>query len=662
MKSFIHSKKFIYTLLTLIMIAGIARFSYGFFVEKKGTHSDEEWSFGLANSYYEPYIYSSDDDLYTKNNNKWISGKVIKDYLTVQKGERFSFGSVYYNMSCDMHPPLYFFVLHFLSSFFVDQYILALGFFINVICYIFFAIYIYKTLALIGRSDFFAVLGVLFCTFNNGTLSMMVYIRMYMMVTMFATMFLYYTGKLYYTPRNEITKSFYIKLAAVTCLGALTHHFFLPYAFIITACMCICWIVRKDKKMLFKYATAMIVGVSLSIALFPATIDHLTGIETFQYRDIDQYKNISSTVASIEPNQRFSQITEKTFTTDNIPNYKQIIFKYYFFTCMSLIFDDIIGFSPVSPYTNGHSAYWVVALFLLFFILCCICFLFRKEQWFLIVKRKIHNKIKQTWKSRDKIISKFNWFIFSMLLSIFFIVIICSFKVNVMGMGNYTNRYLFIIYPAFSIIILSLIYTILNFSANKINLHFQKTNKSNSKHSCKRKYNVLFLCIIILILLFNNITQSCIYYFAQKTKNSSLISKISPNSDCIIVSSSDWYLTVYSPLILNSHSVFFTSYNDFLNLKTTLEKNNSDKNIYLLLDTSYFPSAYENSASSNEPVEYSNNSLDIRKLYSEKKLDDPIYKEQTHLDFAKSLSFSNKLKYVGSSTIFSIPINIYQLR
>lgn len=35
MKSLIHSKKFIYILLTLIIFAGIVRFSYGFFVEKK---------------------------------------------------------------------------------------------------------------------------------------------------------------------------------------------------------------------------------------------------------------------------------------------------------------------------------------------------------------------------------------------------------------------------------------------------------------------------------------------------------------------------------------------------------------------------------------------------------------------------------------------------
>ena len=53
--------KLSYILLALIIAAGICRFSYGFFVQKQGAHSDETWSFGLANSYYEPYIQYSDD-------------------------------------------------------------------------------------------------------------------------------------------------------------------------------------------------------------------------------------------------------------------------------------------------------------------------------------------------------------------------------------------------------------------------------------------------------------------------------------------------------------------------------------------------------------------------------------------------------------------------
>lgn len=664
MKSLIHSKKFIYILLTLIIFAGIVRFSYGFFVEKKGTHSDEEWSFGLANSYYEPYIYSSDNDLYAKNSNKWIKGQILKNYLTVQKGERFSFGSVYYNMSCDTHPPLYFFVLHFFSSFFINQYILSLGFFINIFCYIIFALYMYKLLILISKSDFFALISMIFITFNNGTLSMMVYIRMYMMVTMFAAIFLYYTGKLYYTPKEKITKSLYIKLIIITCLGSLTHHFFLPFAFIITICICISFIMKKNANQLIKYATAMFIGVALSIILFPATIDHLTGIETFHYRDLANYESISSnneeisTMSNTTYTKNYISTAEKKFNTTDIPNYKNLIFKYYFFTCLSLIFDDIIGFSPVSPYNRGISGYLIITIMIFAIIFISICFLCRKEHWFLSLKGKLYNCTKSLWKNRKNIILSFNWFLFSILLSILFIVIICSMKVNVIGMGAFTNRYLFIIYPSFTIIILYFIYKIICLLIKKIYACKHILLFTTKKQFIPTIYKCLYICIIISFLLYNNISQSCIYFFKSETKNTSLVKQISNDSDCIIVSSNNWYLTVYCPLLYNCNSFFFTSYYGFINLKKELETNTFSKNIYLILDTSCF----SDSSTSSSMLEYSDNAMDIRKVYATKNKDIPLYNKTTHIEFANSLSFTSNIKYIGNATVFSLPIEIYQLR
>ena len=178
-----------YIFLTLIIIAGICRFSYGFFVQKDNFHSDEPWSFGLANSYYEPYIQYTDDTSAFKNVDTWITNDTFREYLTVQKGERFSFGSVYYNMTCDTHPPLYFFLLHFLSSFFPDQYVFGLGFLINMIAYIFMAIFMYKLLLLITRSEVVSLLGVMFSTFSLGMLNMTMFVRMYMCVATLAILY-----------------------------------------------------------------------------------------------------------------------------------------------------------------------------------------------------------------------------------------------------------------------------------------------------------------------------------------------------------------------------------------------------------------------------------------------------------------------------------------
>ena len=182
MNTISKTNKYSYIFLTLIIILGICRFSYGFFIQKESFHSDEAWSFGLANSYYEPYIQYNDDTTDFKNMDKWISGDVFRHYLTVQKGERFSFGSVYYNQSKDLHPPLYFWILHAICSFFPDMYIFSIGFFINIVLYIILSIYMYKLLILMTKSNAVSLIGTTFATFSLAMLCMTMFVRMYLMV------------------------------------------------------------------------------------------------------------------------------------------------------------------------------------------------------------------------------------------------------------------------------------------------------------------------------------------------------------------------------------------------------------------------------------------------------------------------------------------------
>ena len=92
--------------LAVMIVIQLIYSCYVFAYKKQGTHSDELWSYGLANSYYKPFIYLEDgiyQDDYTGGYegsdiaNKWIDGCVMNDYLTVQEGQRFSYDSVYHN-------------------------------------------------------------------------------------------------------------------------------------------------------------------------------------------------------------------------------------------------------------------------------------------------------------------------------------------------------------------------------------------------------------------------------------------------------------------------------------------------------------------------------------------------------------------------------------
>lgn len=57
LKSISENSKVCNIILAVIVVLQIIVVSYYFIFEKEGYHSDEVWSYGLANSFYEPFIY-----------------------------------------------------------------------------------------------------------------------------------------------------------------------------------------------------------------------------------------------------------------------------------------------------------------------------------------------------------------------------------------------------------------------------------------------------------------------------------------------------------------------------------------------------------------------------------------------------------------------------
>ena len=552
--------KIIYVILAIIILAGIVRFSYAFFVEKEGTHSDEEWSYGLANSYYEPYIHYSDDSVYYKNINTWTSCNTFSEYLTVQEGEQFSFDSVYYNLSCDAHPPLYFYILHFLSSFFIDQYVPALAFIINIVCYIILSVFLYKLILLITKSRFAALIGVLFNTFTNGTLSMVIFMRHYLMATMFGIIFVYMIAKIYYLKEYRKQLYPYIELTIVTLLGALTHHFFLAFAFIITAILCVYWLIKRDFKVLFKLSAFILLGVILSFALFPATLDHVFGIETITYADTQteyQYEKIVQTDSE---------------SITYVDNYEWVIFKFFMATCAINTFRDNVGFSPFSQYKRGILTYIPIVLLVLILLVCAISFLFRKESRFINLKNKSIKALKELPHKSKVALSSFNWLLFSLFISIIFIFATVSLNVNILHMRIYFTRYLFIIYPVFNLLIVIFLFWL-----------FKKIFKKSKKFI----YGATSVILAVFLVLSNCFTENV--YLFKGNDIAEQIAQLPDNSDFIIIGAQTWFLTACTPVLYEQSGNYFYTTEDYLYDEDVTEKlinNSSDNPIYLILDTS----------------------------------------------------------------------------
>ena len=89
------------TALTLVgfavMLAALLALMASIGARKDGFDIDEFFTYGLANSYHQPFLNTE--------TGHWISGKAFSDYLTAS-GHAHEYLNVYENQIADVHPPL----------------------------------------------------------------------------------------------------------------------------------------------------------------------------------------------------------------------------------------------------------------------------------------------------------------------------------------------------------------------------------------------------------------------------------------------------------------------------------------------------------------------------------------------------------------------------
>ena len=237
---------------------------------KKGFFVDEVWSYGLANSYYHAQIWE-DGAL----DNAEISPKMFKDYLTVNKGEEFKLGSVIYNQPHDSPPPLFYLVLHLISSFFPGEFSKWFGLIPNLFYYVITIIFLYKIGRLVVKDKCFAYFPILSYGFSIAAVNTVTYIRMYMLLTMWCIIFLYEHLKI--VERKYINSIDAIGILIATFGGLFTHYYFAIFAAGVVIFQMFWMIMRKDWKMIGKYVLAGGIGGGCAIGVYPMIISNLTG-------------------------------------------------------------------------------------------------------------------------------------------------------------------------------------------------------------------------------------------------------------------------------------------------------------------------------------------------------------------------------------------------
>lgn len=257
-----------------------------FGMKKNGYNVDELYTYGLSNSYDEPFINITE--------NTELSSDYFKEYLTVQDNERFAYKSVYNNQSRDVHPPLYYFLFHTIASFTPNVFSKWTGMTLNILLFIASWLILYKLSKIFLKDSYLSLLPPVIWGFSSGAISSIVFIRMYVLMTLFVLLTSYFHIKA--MKMESFKKSTLGWIYLITFLGVMTHYYYVIFACFISIIYCIYLLYKKKLKYLLGYCLTMFGSLGSAVLFYPALIDHIF----LGYRGTEAVTNFSETTSSLQ--------------------------------------------------------------------------------------------------------------------------------------------------------------------------------------------------------------------------------------------------------------------------------------------------------------------------------------------------------------------------
>lgn len=248
---------------------------------KAGYYEDELYTYDLAN-YQNTFVCA-----YSLN--EWHSGSFYVEALTANNEKRFDFSIPYHNQENDVHPPLYYFLIHFLSSLFPGVLSKWIGIASNIIFCLLTTILLFLICKKIVYSDMLALIVSASWALSVGAMSTAVFIRMYAMLTMECALFYLVHLNFFEQISNYKTKKFsFLGLFFITLAGILTQYYFMIFAFFLCLCFLILLLVWRKWKLAIIYTINEFLAILFAILLFPKLLYHIFG----GYRGLEAFQNL----------------------------------------------------------------------------------------------------------------------------------------------------------------------------------------------------------------------------------------------------------------------------------------------------------------------------------------------------------------------------------
>ena len=283
--------------LLLLLLQLLLLIYYG--SRKSGFHEDEFYSYYSTNKTAGLFV----------NDREWIDRDSYRNEFVVLLGEQFRYGIVKQMQSWDVHPPLYYYILHTVCSLFPGVFSKWLGIAVNltafVPCFFLLAGIVYE---IAGKGEKGVRLAFLTCLLWGGSaavISGVMFIRMYQWMTLFVLLCAWLHVRA--VRKQKFGLPFLTPVGVTVFLGFLTQYFYMVFHFFLGAAFCVYLLSRKKIRVLLSYGAACVLAFGLAVLYYPASMSHI-----FRgYRGTEAMDEFADTGNTLERLQFFTELFDK---------------------------------------------------------------------------------------------------------------------------------------------------------------------------------------------------------------------------------------------------------------------------------------------------------------------------------------------------------------
>lgn len=222
----------------------------------------------------------------------WISREQFHDYITVGERDGFNYLSVYFNVKDDNHPPLYFMLVHTMSSIFRGRISPWMGCVFNLAAVLGCCVLMFAMGRLLAAcrcvekrsGECWGLCSALLYGCSAGAIATALFIRMYGLMTLLCVLTLYLHLQKWLGAQKDliqkdlIQKDFTHKnklLILVTALGFWTQYFFLFYCLLLALVTVIALLRGGRKKEALCYVRSMGIAAVIGVGVYPFGVKHI---------------------------------------------------------------------------------------------------------------------------------------------------------------------------------------------------------------------------------------------------------------------------------------------------------------------------------------------------------------------------------------------------